>query len=419
MLDRRAWARAARLLPALAVVFAIAFGSRAASAYPWMIRHEYQGCVPCHSDPSGAGMLTPYGRAMGENVLRTRYGSPPPDEPAVYARFLFGVPTPDWLLLGGSVRNALWWESNTTPALRFLQMEADLRAEVHVSRFRASGSLGWLRETTDRGGPTQITSFQNAPNCTLAGPGPICAGNLISREHWIGVDLGDDKQWLLRAGRINLPFGIRDNNHELLVRSTMTTRTNTNESQQHGIALSYTGEKVRGELMAILGNYQLNPDSVRERGYSGFVELLAAPWAAVGASSLVTYARFDYLNQGSHTIREVHGAFARLAPVKPLVILTEVDAIVTTTDSGTSPGVIAMAEADVEPVQGLHLQAVGETMVQGNLPGPTPTGKSFDAWASAQWFFAPHCDIRLDFVTLSVMNAPVSFYLLPQLHIYL
>src|SRR5580693_4803222 len=117
MFDRHAWRRAVRLLLAIGVVAAILW-SRPASAYPWMIRHEYQGCVPCHSDPSGAGMLTEYGRAMGENVLRSRYGSPPSDVPPVYARFLFGIPTPEWLLLGGSVRNALWWQSNTTPALR-------------------------------------------------------------------------------------------------------------------------------------------------------------------------------------------------------------------------------------------------------------------------------------------------------------
>jgi len=101
MLDRRAWSRAARLLSWIAVVAAICW-PRAASAYPWMIRHEYQGCVPCHADPSGAGLLTEYGRAMGENVLRSRYGSKPADELPVYARFLFGVPTPEWLLLGGS-----------------------------------------------------------------------------------------------------------------------------------------------------------------------------------------------------------------------------------------------------------------------------------------------------------------------------
>jgi len=97
MLDRSSWgtpesvprrvrSRALRLLSWATFVAVLLLGSRPASAYPWMIRHQYQGCVPCHADPSGAGLLTEYGRAMGENVLRTRYGSPPPDEPPIYAR---------------------------------------------------------------------------------------------------------------------------------------------------------------------------------------------------------------------------------------------------------------------------------------------------------------------------------------------
>jgi hypothetical protein len=418
MLDRRAWIRAARLLSWLGVVAAIVFTSRPAHAYPWMIRHEYQGCVPCHSDPSGAGMLTEYGRAMGENILRTRYGTPAPDEPPVYSRFLFGVPTPDWLLLGGSVRNGVWWQSNPqgAPNWEFLQMEADLRAEVKLSRFRASGTIGWNWKT-DRSAPAQITDF--------------ASNNLVSREHWVGVDLGDDKQFLLRAGRINLPFGIRDDNHELLVRSDQTTRTNINDSQQDGIALAYNGTKLRGEVMALLGNYQINPDVVRERGYSGYLELSLAPWAALGVSSLVTYARYDYQSLTPHTIRQLHGLFARVAPKEPLVILTEVDAVVTTSDvvnglGGTSPGVVGMVEADVEPTQGVHLMATGEAMVQGNVPlgtGPAPpvpgTARSFDGWVTAMWFFAPHCDVRFDFVVASILNQPASYYALPQLHIYL
>src|SRR6202042_592581 len=122
------WGPALRLLPLLVVVAAL-FWSRPASAYPWMIRHEYQGCVPCHADPSGAGLLTEYGRAMGENILRSRYGSTPPDEPPIYARFLFGVPTPDWLLLGGSFRSGVQLlKGPGAPWVpKVLEMEADLK----------------------------------------------------------------------------------------------------------------------------------------------------------------------------------------------------------------------------------------------------------------------------------------------------
>ena len=424
MLDRRAWSRAARLLSWLVVAAAILW-SRPASAYPWMIRHEYQGCVPCHADPSGAGLLTEYGRAMGENVLRSRYGSKPPDEPAAYARFLFGVPTPDWLILGGSVRNGV--QFNKSPSVpfttTFLQMEADLKAQITVSRFRAYGSLGYMAQNAQT---TQITSNVNDPNCKETGP-TLCAGNRVSREHWLGVDLGEDKQWLLRAGRIDIPFGIRNDEHDLLVRSTQTTRTNINESQQHGVAIAYSGQIVRGELMAILGNYQLNPDAFRERGYAGFVEFSLKPWVAAGLSSMVTYAATDYLYGTPHTIRQAHGVFTRLAPKEPLVILAEVDAMVTTSDAmsngtgGTVPGVVSMVQADIEPTQGLHVILTGETMVQGNFPTATGPGTatSFGGWAGVLWFFAPHADVRFDFVASSVANSPVNIYLLPQLHLYL
>ncbi len=422
MLDRRAQSRAARLLSWIGVVAAILW-SRPASAYPWMIRHEYQGCVPCHADPSGAGLLTEYGRAMGENVLRSRYGSKPPDEPPGYSRFLFGVPTPDGLLLGGSLRGGIQLMKNPGSPFtsKLLEMEADLKAQVTVSRFRAYGSLGYMHEGAQ---PTQITDRPN--------------DNLVSREHWVGADLGDDKQWLLRAGRIDLPFGIRFDEHDLLVRTSTLpggTRTNINDSQQHGVAASYSGQIVRGELMAILGNYQIGPDAYRERGYAGFVELSLKPWAAAGVSSMVTYAQTDFQMSTPHTIRQLHGLFTRLAPKQPLVILAEADAYILTTDAsstgsgGTSPGMVGALQADIEPTQGVHLVVTGETWLQSNIPATTGLApashgggggltKLFGAWAGLLWFFAPHADVRFDFV-LSTANGTASFFFLPQLHVYL
>jgi hypothetical protein len=411
---RRVCTRVARLLSLLGVVVAILW-SRPAHAYPWMIRHEYQGCVPCHADPSGAGLLTEYGRAMGENVMRTRYGSKPPDEPASYARFLWGVPTPDWLLLGGSVRNGVQFLKEPGQPVQcshfndsgcaFLQMEADLKAQITVSRFRAYGSLGYMHQ-----------GAQYAQLTTRA------EDNLVSREHWIGVDLGDDKQFLLRAGRIDIPFGIRNDEHDLLVRSTQTTRTNINESQQYGVAFYASGEKARGEVMAVLGNYQLTPDVFRERGYAGYVEFNLAQKVGAGISSLVTYAGQDVVMQTVHTVRQVHGLFTRASPHEMVVLLAEADATINTSTTGTIPGAIAMLQLDLEPTQGLHLIGTGEAMVQGDLPAAiSPSGRaaSYDGWAGVLWFFAPHCDARFDFVASSVLNGGVSYYALPQLHFYL
>jgi hypothetical protein len=419
MLDRRAGGRAVWLLSWVGVLLAVLFVARPASAYPWMIRHQYQGCVPCHADPSGAGLLTDYGRAMGENVLRTRYGSKAPDEMPVYARFLFGVPTPDWLILGGSLRGGIQLMKTPGNPIQYLllEMEADLKAQITLSRFRAYGSLGYMHQGAQA---TQITSRPQ--------------DNLVSREHWIGVDLGEEKEWLLRAGRIDIPFGIRFDEHDLLVRSSTIpggTRTNINDAQQHGVAVSYSGQIVRGELMAILGNYQINPDVFRERGYAGFVEFSLKPWAAAGVSSMVTYAGQDHQLRTPHTIRQLHGLFTRLAPVEPLVFLAEADAYIITSDAtmggmgGTSPGMVGALQADVEPTQGLHFVVTGETWIQSNIPTSSglapPSGgltEVFGLWTGVLWFFAPHTDVRFDFV-LSSQNGTLGYFMLPQLHLYL
>ena len=95
------------------------------------------------------------------------------------------------------------------------------------------------------------------------------------------------------------------------------------------------------------------------------------------------------------------------------------DASGNTLSGSTSAGAVGMVQVDVEPTQGLHLIGTGEWMVQNNQPTQGVVGKSFAGWASALWFFAPHCDFRFDFVASSVMNQKVGYYMLPQIHVYL
>ncbi|MEO8900137.1 MAG: hypothetical protein ABI488_00970 [Polyangiaceae bacterium] len=59
----------------LVALFVSLFPSRA-HAYAWMIKHSYAGCPVCHADPSGGELLTAYGRAQSDLLLRMRYGKP-------------------------------------------------------------------------------------------------------------------------------------------------------------------------------------------------------------------------------------------------------------------------------------------------------------------------------------------------------
>jgi hypothetical protein len=367
-----------------------------------MIRHEYAGCVPCHADPSGAGLLTEYGRAQGDVLLRMHYAEQKDEEPSRTAGFLWGAfPLPEWLLLGGSAREmVLHSKPSGVPAqTRFVQMVAELRGQVHAGRWRFNGSLGYAHQG-DR--PAAIT--RNLQD------------NLISREYWVGYDLDQERGWLIRAGRINLPFGIRTVEHTLYARSL--THTTIDADQQHGVAFAWSGEAYRAEVMAILGNYQLRPDEFRQRGYSAYFEYAFDPGLGVGLSSLTTYAERD-LDLRQSAIRGAHGPFVRYRAWKPLVVMTEGDLLLVAPIHGRATvGVASFLILDFEPVQGLHAMLTGEIADTGEVGSET----SLAGWGSLDWFFAPHTDIRLDAIEqrqaipgghLDVLS------LLAQLHVYL
>ena len=430
-------------VPALVVLL----HSSEAHAYPWMIRHGYGACSTCHMDPSGGELLTQYGRAQGDLLLRMHYGhatasldtqkqdsggfdsfdsfgsdtgakpepkpAPPPPEasgPSPSAGFLWGLlKPPDWLLLGGSYRHLTVIRpvpKSGQKVFATFPMMADVYGGLLVGGFRAEGSIGIAK--VPAGSPharaAQITTNQGNQL------------NLISRTHWLGWSFAHDK-YLVRAGRINLPFGARIPEHVMWVRAA--TRTDRESDQQHGVAFAYNGDVFRGELMGIAGNYQINPDRFRERGYSGYLEWMLADQAAVGVSSLVTYARADQSTlEAAGTLRQAHGLYARWAVVPQVVVLAEGDALF---KSRHDPGYAGFLQADYEPVQGLHFDATGEVLDEGFEPGPGAVRAPgfgqprFGGWLSAFWFFLPHLEARLD----GVVRQNDSFELLGQLHVYL
>lgn len=353
-----------------------------------MIRHDYTSCAMCHADPSGAGILTPYGRAQSEVLLRTTWRPPKDDEdPAKLGGFAFGAVTlPEWLGLQVDARSLALRVAPPSPApatQRLVLMQADAAASLAAGPLRMSLSLGYLHEG---GLGASLTR----------GDGD----RLVSRQHWAGVAFGESDAFLLRAGRLNLPFGLRVVEHTSFVRSS--TRTDINAAAQHGVALAYNTDAWRAEAMLIAGNLQLAPDSLRERGVAGYVERPFSPTFAAGASTLVTHTARD-LDARTEAFRQAHGIFARFVPAKPVVILAEADALLRSPKRRPiDVGLASLLQVDVEPVQGLHVMATGELM-SGRLASEAP---SYGGWLSAMWFFLPHVDVRADAVLRSVPAGP-------------
>jgi hypothetical protein len=373
----------------IAASLVLLLSSTSAQAYPWMIRHGYTGCMPCHTDPSGgAGALADYGRAQSDLLLRMPYGhTSETGEADKTSGFLGGVvPLPEQTRLGGDFREAYFSNQveNAPIQQEFLTMRADLYGDLKFGRFRAAGDIGYIPK-----GDLTASLTRSADD------------NFVSREHWIGAELDDEGAWLLRGGRIALPFGLRMIEHNLWARSL--SRTDIDATQQYGVALSFARDQVRGEIMGIAGNFQIRPDDFRERGYSLYVEYAPLTSLALGVSSLFTRATRDIV-YGVTDYRYANGPFLRYSPVHELVLLAEIDSVYQSlTWNGHRPGFAGFTQLDYEPTQGIHVMLTGEAMNSGQAGEPV----SGDLWLSGVWFFLPHMDLRVDAI-YSAVGVPSS-----------
>ena len=362
---------------------------------------------------------------MEEVVIRTPYKGKT-DDPGTLGNFAFGVKLPEQLLLQTDVRSLIYINGTSSSGYaspKFVLMQADQSAQVKFGRFRLNGSIGYNR---DSGALAASVTRQ-----------PADWGAVIARQYWMGFDIGKDEEFLLRIGRMNVPFGLRTIEHTLWAR--VATRSDINASQEHGVTLAYTGEHFRGEAMAILGNYQIHGttswDGPHERGYAGYLEWLAKDKIGLGISSQITHAdeaRTDLVGkelnpavQPGPAWRQAHGIFARVSPAKPVVFLGEVDVLLNSQlELGTNAaqnhfGTVGYVQADVEVFQGIHLVGTGEFY----NPSFDQVSTSVGGWAGLWWFFAPHFDFRFDWVQQSLGAAgssrtDVTSFLF-QLHGYL
>jgi hypothetical protein len=396
--------RPLRVKRAMALAFClVSIWKTDAVAYQWMIRHGYSGCANCHVDPSGSGVLEPYGALIANELLKMQ-SSPAggTGEEGLVGAFAGGkVKLPEPLRLKGDVRGlALTRKIEGVPIESdFIWMQADFAAALRLDSFVASGSFGYADE-----------------GATLAAVSRQSKYNIVSRQHWLGF-WTPDYSTLVRAGRMNLPFGVRTNEHTLWVRDA--TSTSINDHQAHGVSAYVGGEIVRGELMAVAGNYQVRPDDFRERGYSGYLELMPIAGLAVGISSLITHRQLDEYAV-EKTWRHAHGGFVRWAtPFEPVVVISEVDYVLTSPQNRPhQSGMAALVQADYELVQGIHLMATGEMNNIGFRDQPA----SFAGWLSYAWFFAPHADIRFDsiyYAFRSQSRTTNALAALMQFHVYL
>jgi len=334
-------------------------------------------------------------------LLSTRWGAAKEAEPSAASKFLLGaVSPPEALTLGGWVRQGYIWNVVDGKLVdhRELQMRTSLAAALRLGPLRAEGELGYASANSQ----TQLAQVTHNQD----------GANLVSRQHWVGLAFADDAG-LVRAGRINIPFGLRNPEHTSFVRAA--TLTDINQDQQDGVAVSITKDSWRAEVMAILGNYSLRPDAFRERGLAGYAEAALSSTVAVGVSALATRAD-SALDTRAPALRQAYGLTARAALWKPLVLTAEIDALLSSLLGRgiVHTGLAGWLQEDLEVLQGLHLISALERL------SPTDgSAAQLGWWGGLEWFPYPHLDVRADVIRNSSMSSPTTNTFLIQVNLYL
>lgn len=395
-----------------------------AHAYTWMLRHGYAKCTTCHTDPSGGETLNHMGRVTSQTLLSHKWG----DDASLdnTSKFLFGVNEPDSVRLGGSIRGLGVYDLDSSSGAAF-PMQADLYGSAQFGGFRLGASVGASRASG---------RYEHTDKALIAGELTDDEMVAVSRSHWLGYEVAD--QMLLRAGRIAMPFGLRLTEHTMWVRDV--TYTDRESDQSHGVAFAYWRGKIRAEIMAVIGNFQLEEADNREMGYAGYAEYLLDSKIAVGLSSLYMMSPLGLYSGVEDEVRQAHGVMGRWSPTQSLVLMMEANALLS---SYRSFGYVGFLMADFEPIQGLHIMLSGEALDRGTpdsdlivsptLANPTPTipvgaeilpefedsgpgngEPRLGGWLSVNWFPVTHVDLRVDLVARQ--NRPLT--LLTQAHIY-
>lgn len=392
----------APMLRVLGVLVVVA-GSSGAWAFPFMVKHDYTSCAACHVDPSGAGQLTTFGRAESERLIRWTPGPTSP-APTTLSNFVWFLALPDAVNLSSNVRFGALVQPGGQPVALPLEKAVDLSATVTIANsVLVHGTVGFGRG--DAVAPAIVT-----PRCDPAAEG-ACGASFLARTFWVGLKAADGAV-LVRGGRLVVPFGLRNIEHVAWVRAL--TRTDTNVQQELGVSASFNSGNLRGEVMGLAGGFL---PSSREGGYSAFGEYAFNSKTTLGLSSLVATALGTSATSPSLLTRHAHGAFFRWGALPSLAVLAEADFLAWQgTPEQSRVGFAALAQADWELVQGLHVFAT----VEGAHQGLAQHGPSLGAWLSASWYFFSHCELRLDNVLRRTdADATPSYALVAQLHFYL
>ncbi len=245
------------LLAAVAAAFAVSLLQTPAHAYPQFVFKGYGDCGSCHHSPSGGGFPNRWGRESLDVTFGKDSGLGPVNDDLTY------------------------------DAARATELKVDLGADLRLVPLFGTDGDGSLGPTlipmlTEIGGAVALGRFTAYGGITarkVDGEPPSYV--VASREHWLGYHAGTGVD--IRAGRLVLPFGIRQPDHTQYVREDFGF-----DKWQQSYSVEVDIRRDDWSLFAnvFAGDLTYAPEERQERGIVLTPVLELGSGAAVGLSVL-------------------------------------------------------------------------------------------------------------------------------------
>ncbi len=338
-----------RLVPLLLVLTILACSARA-SAYPQLTFKGYGTCADCHHSPTGGGLPNSWGRSSLD--VSSSFGTS--DWAAQELPYDPAAPVVPRVDLGLDVRllPLLAGDGDATIGPTLIPMLMELGGAVALSRLTLYATLT-PRKQAGSGAP--VTPF--------------------SREHWLGVTVA--RGLGVRAGRLVLPFGLRQPDHTQYVREDFGF-DKYDQSYALELDVQLEGWSLFGAGFA--GDLRLPPE-LQERGAALTV---SREWSAGGALGV------SLLGSSSTARDRLAGSlFARVPLPGAAYALAEV-ATQQLRARATQARFSLLAEYlrlgwFVRPELDLYVELGHRAPLEGNLLSKTRAGLGA-SWQVFQWF---------------------------------
>jgi hypothetical protein len=242
-----------------------------AFGYPDFISYGYKSCITCHYNGAGGGALTDYGRSLFATEFTASDSKTSDEELSNKSGFLGSTEIPWWIRPGFKFRGMFLktrLEDDKNSTTRFIPMQLSFNTAFLFDEKADKifvGSVDYV-PTPARFGTTNE-------------PKPL---SWVAKDYyfrWVVT-----KGYILYAGLMDKPYGIRHPDHTAVNRGLDNFGLNQND-QSHGVILQMNFSKIEMFIDAFFGNY--NQDApLRQKGFSIMGEYAFSKETTIGLSYL-------------------------------------------------------------------------------------------------------------------------------------